>query len=105
MEKFDDNFKFDITKDQIEDRLFKFNLSKIRESVYQYMLTHKLDNEYFNFEPFYNKYGKNVKYMDEIIEELNQKGWKTKKIFNDTALIITTNNEDIENSIWNCTIE
>ena len=42
MDKFDDNFKFNITKDEIKDRLFKFNLTKIRESVYEYMLSHVL---------------------------------------------------------------
>lgn len=105
MEKFDDNFKFDITKDEIKDRLFKLNLTKIRENVYEYMLSHVLDNDYFNFEPFYNKYGKDIRYVDEIIKELNEKGWKTKKIFNDTALVIATKDEDIENSIWNCSID
>ena len=90
---------------KITDRLFQFNLSKIRENVYEYILSHNLDKDFYNFEPLHEKYGKDAKYMDEIVKELNEKGWKTKKIFNDTALVIATNDEDIENSIWNCSID
>lgn len=69
-----------------------------------------LTNSFYNFSDFYLKQKLNnddVKEMlkNEIIELLKDKGYVLAHVFNNTGLVICTNNDELDKSVWKSNLD
>lgn len=96
--------KANLSQQDLQERLFEYNMSTLRRLVYEYILNNDLTQNFFNLEHFFSTYSKDQRYIDEIKSELNENGWHIKDIYGNTALIICKTPEDLENNLWNSTM-
>ena len=89
-----DNFPLNIkpeNKEQFFEIKYQKNLSLLRKEIYDFILDAKED-DFFDlviFDKRVNKDMKNTKMMcNQIVQELNYLGWKTKLSYGDTGLFI-----------------
>ena len=109
----DTYLKSTVTNDEIKNVTFLHNMKILREIIYEYMLKisklETMNDTYLNFEEIFQKDIishvdiPNNTYINKLVDDLENHGWKVKKLFNNTALLICKSQEDIENSMWNST--
>ena len=104
MSKSEINLFPEMSDNEMKIELFNHNMCILRNNIYEYILNNNLNENFFSFETFFSKYGKNNAYVDEIISELENNRWVIKKIYGGTAILICRSKEDLEKSIWNSTI-
>ena len=90
MEQFPDNFNDKSDFNELKNNL---HLNGLRERIWRHYIENG-DKDYFDL----TKDISHKSNIDKIIQELNERGFKTKKIFNDTALLIYINEENVK--IW-----
>lgn len=90
MNKFPLSFNKDANFEDLRDQL---HLKTLRERVYNHYLTHG-DKVFFD----YTKEKKFEYNIDIIIKELEELGFKTKKMYGNTSLLIWLNDDNVR--IW-----
>lgn len=79
-------------------------ISLFRKEIYETLISRKDENNYIDLDIFSKKYCNNKidsvkKFLDKIINELNNLGWKTKLSYGDTGLFIFST-EDPPSLCW-----
>ena len=104
MSKSEINLYPEMSDDEMKKELFNHNMSILRNNIYEYILNNNLNENFFNFQPFFSNYCKDTRYVDQIVNELENNRWIIKKIYGGTAILICKTAKDLEKSIWNSTI-
>ena len=108
MNNFPENFTANnITDDYKKSELFSYYMSKIRHSIYLFILENDLTKDFYDLDTILRQY--NIKdkqvYHDSLITELKERGFIIHKIFGDTGLIIARNEDELKNNTWGNSID
>jgi len=82
---------------KISDFRYEKYMNQFRNSIFQFLIDRKNENDYFNLDPFTNL--EKFEFMlHEVLTDIQKIGWKTKLSFNDTGLFIYTN--EVPKTCW-----
>ena len=89
---------------------FDILMKDLRKSVTIFILTKDLKQNFYNLSDFFLKYKLNDDVLKtnlrlKIIQELKNVGWELAYVFNRTAIIISENSENLNNSIWKTSLD
>jgi hypothetical protein len=83
-----------------DERIIKI----FRNEVYDYLISRKEENDYFDIEGFCKKYNYDrkdfISILEKVLIELQKMGWKTELSYGDSAVFIYST-EEKPRSCWN----
>ena len=89
---------------------FDILMKDLRKSVTIFILTKDLKQNFYNLSDFFLKYKINDDLLKtnlrlEIVQELKNFGWELAYVFNKTAIIISEDSHNLNNSIWKTSLD